>query len=63
MRLQRERLDHRMEQAGMDLPEKVSNKIFETYSKESEQSEDDECEWTERGLSEQVRKILLPYQR
>lgn len=63
MRLQREMLDRWIENAGIDLPEKVYNKILETYSKEPEQIEDDEYEWTEIDLYEQVRKILLPYQR
>lgn len=63
MRLQREMLDRWIENAGIDLPEKVYNKILETYSKEPEQLEDDEYEWTEIDLYEQVRKILLPYQR
>ena len=58
MRLQREMLDRWIENAGIDLPEKVYNKILETYSKEPEQ-----LEWTEIDLYEQVRKILLPYQR
>lgn len=63
MRLQREMLERWIENAGIDLPEKVYNKILETYSKEPEQLEDDEYEWTEIDLYEQVRKILLPYQR
>ena len=56
-------MDHWIENAGIDLPEKVYNKIIETYSKEPEQLGDDEYEWTGIDLYEQVRKILLPYQR
>ena len=63
MRLKREMLDRWIENAWIDLPKKVYNKILETYSKEPEQLEDDEYEWTESDLYEQVRKILLPYQR
>ena len=63
MRLKREMLDCWIENAGIDWPKKVYNKILETYSNEPEQLEDDEYEWTESDLYEQVRKILLPYQR
>lgn len=63
MRLKREMLDRWIENAGIDLPEKVYNQILKIYSKEPEQLEDDEYEWTEIDLYEQVRKILLPHQR
>lgn len=63
MRLQREMLDRWIENAGIDLPEKVYNQIIETYSKEPGQLEGDEYEWTENDIYEQIRKMLLPYQR